>query len=55
MGLSELYPDSFKQLDKGILTGIASGRGMFGVAPGEGFAPDFSTLNGAMSKTAKER
>ena len=53
-------PDSiqivFKQLkDKGILTGIASGRGMFGVVPElRALQPDFFvTLNGAYVEDSK--
>ena len=53
-------PDSiqtvFKQLkDKGILTGIASGRGMFGVVPElRALQPDFFvTLNGAYVEGSK--
>ena len=54
-------PDSiqtvFKQLkDKGILTGIASGRGMFGVVPElRALQPDFFvTLNGAYANADRK-
>ena len=49
-------PDCFKQLrEKGILTGIASGRGIFGVVPEiRELKPDFFvTLNGAYIEDKK--
>lgn len=49
-------PTAFKQLrDKGILTGIATGRGIFGVVPGlKALKPDFFvTLNGAYIEDKK--
>lgn len=51
-------PTVFKQLrEKGILTGIASGRGIFGVVPEiRDLKPDFFvTLNGLISKIKKVR
>ena len=49
-------PTAFKQLrDKGILTGIATGRGIFGVVPEiKALKPDFFvTLNGAYIEDKK--
>ncbi|VJH17421.1 HAD superfamily hydrolase [Streptococcus pneumoniae] len=51
-------PTVFKQLrEKGILTGIASGRGIFGVVPEiRDLKPDFFvTLNGAYIEDKKVR
>ena len=51
-------PTVFKQLrEKGILTGIASGRGIFGVVPEiRELKPDFFvTLNGAYIEDKKVR
>ncbi|MFS9242999.1 bifunctional Cof-type HAD-IIB family hydrolase/peptidylprolyl isomerase [Streptococcus infantis] len=50
-------PTAFKQLpDKGILTGIATGRGIFGVVPElKALKPDFFvTLNGAYIEDKKD-
>ena len=51
-----LFQQPFKQLpDKGILTGIATGRGIFGVVPElKALKPDFFvTLNGAYIEDKK--
>ena len=54
--ISSTIPTAFKQLrDKGILTGIATGRGIFGVVPEiKALKPDFFvTLNGAYIEDKK--